>query len=356
MLGKLGESVEVRGTLSGARTTPEAPELFAKLADLKRKGVRYFAMEVSSHALQLHRVNGMRFEVAAFTNLSQDHLDFHASMEEYFEAKARLFAPELSHRAVINADDPYGQALLQRRPDARQYSISDAADLSLDGPTSRFSWRGRVVSLQLAGIHNVANAMCAATVLDLLGVDNDDVADALCAIDPVPGRMEWVSVGQPFRVVVDYSHTPDSLRVALAACRTAATADGSVTVVFGCGGDRDREKRPLMGGVAATHADHVVVTSDNPRGEDPVAIIEQIVAGIPEGGSTVVEPDRQTAIDAAIATAKPGDVVLIAGKGHETTQTIGDEVRAFDDRVVARELLAELAGNDPASVPMGEQA
>lgn len=335
MLLKLGHRVEVLGTLSGARTTPEAPDLFARLAGLRSRGVRYLAMEVSSHALKLHRVGGMRFEVAGFTNLSQDHLDFHSSMEEYFETKARLFEPDRSHHAVINRDDPYGLELLERRPDASAYSVADAGDLSLDGPISRFAWQGRAVTLQLAGIHNVSNAVCAAMMLDALDFDADDVADALGAIDPVPGRMEWVSVGQPFRVVVDYSHTPDSLRVALAACRTAVAPNAGVILVFGCGGDRDEAKRPLMGQVAATDADHVVVTSDNPRSEDPGDIIEQIIAGIPPGSSTLIEPDRQAAIDAAIASAAPGDVVLIAGKGHETTQIIGTGAIDFDDRMAA---------------------
>ncbi len=335
MLTKLGQSVEVLGTLTGARTTPEAPDLFAKLAGLRSRGVRNLAMEVSSHALELHRVNGMRFEVAAFTNLSQDHLDFHSTMDDYFAAKARLFQPELSMRAVINADDEHGRTLLARRTDARPYSLTDAAELTLDGPTSHFHWQGRPVTLQLAGAHNVSNAVCAATILDTIGFDADDVADALGAIDPVPGRMEWVSIGQPFRVVVDYSHTPDSIHAALAACRTAVSTDGHVTVVFGCGGDRDQAKRPLMGAVAAADADRVVVTSDNPRSEDPDLIIEQIVAGIPDGSSLVVEPDRQAAIDAAVAGAKPGDVVLIAGKGHETTQTVGTAVIDFDDRLAA---------------------
>ncbi len=342
MLSRLGESVEVLGTLSGARTTPEAPELFAKLAQLRGKAVRYLAMEVSSHALELHRVNGMRFEVAAFTNLSRDHLDFHPSMAAYFEAKARLFEDDRAREAVINADDPHGRLLLDRVPGSHPYSLDDAVDLALEGPISRFVWQGRPVTLQLSGRHNVSNAVCAATILQVLDFGADDVADALGAIDPVPGRMEWISIGQPFRVVVDYSHTPDSLRAALAACRTA-TADGAkLHLVFGCGGDRDREKRPLMGAVAAADADHVIVTSDNPRSEDPQAIITQILGGMPSGSAPTVVPDRQEAIDTAIAAAQAGDVVLIAGKGHETTQTIGDQVLEFDDRSAAASALAKV--------------
>ncbi len=335
MLTKLNHSVQVLGTLTGARTTPEAPELFATLAGLRIKGIRHLAMEVSSHALQMHRVDAIRFEAAAFTNLSRDHLDFHSSMDDYFAAKARLFEPELSVNAVINTDDEHGRLLLERRPDARPYSLTDAAELTLDGPTSQFRWQGRHVTLQLSGAHNVSNAVCAATILDAIGFDADDVADALGAIDPVPGRMEWISIGQPFRVVVDYSHSPDSIRVALAACRTAVADGGQIIIVFGCGGDRDRSKRPLMGAAAAAGADRVVVTSDNPRSEDPETIIEQIVAGIPADRSVVVEADRQAAIDGAIASASPGDVVLIAGKGHETTQTIGATIIDFDDRSAA---------------------
>ncbi|NNF54820.1 MAG: UDP-N-acetylmuramoyl-L-alanyl-D-glutamate--2,6-diaminopimelate ligase [Acidimicrobiales bacterium] len=335
MLAHLGRSVEVLGTLSGARTTPEAPELFARLADMRARSVSYLAMEVSSHALELHRVDGLRFSVGAFTNLSRDHLDFHPTMEAYFESKARLFGTDLSEAVVINEDDPAGQRLIERRPEATKYGIVQAVDLKLEGPTASFQWRQLPVTLQMAGEHNVYNALCAASVLETLGFEPVDVADAIGAINPVPGRMEWVAIGQPFRVVVDYSHTPDSLRAALIACRFAAGPGGKVRVVFGCGGNRDASKRPLMGTVAAEGADQVFVTSDNPRLEDPLAIIEAILAGIPDRGSVIVEPDRQAAIDQAVAQAAAGDVVLIAGKGHETTQTIGSVVVDFDDRIVA---------------------
>ncbi len=342
MLTKLGRSVDVLGTLSGARTTPEAPELFRTLAQMRGNGVQNLAMEVSSHALELHRVEGLRFAVAAFTNLTQDHLDFHPTMADYFEAKARLFTTEQSERAVINRDDPYGRELLNRREDASSYSIDDAEDLHLEGATATFAWHGRPVTLQMAGVHNVSNAICAATMLDVLGYEADDIADALGAIDPVPGRMEWVSVGQPFRIAVDYSHTPDSIRVALAACRIAADGDAQVIVVFGCGGDRDRDKRPLMGAEAAQGADRVIVTSDNPRSEDPDEIIAQILTGVPDGTTVEVEPDRRAAIALAVANARDGDVILIAGKGHETTQTIGDDAIEFDDRMVAVEAISAM--------------
>ncbi len=335
MLAHLGRSVEVLGTLSGARTTPEAPDLFARLADMRARSVSYLAMEVSSHALELHRVDGLGFTVGAFTNLSQDHLDFHPTMEAYFEAKARLFSRDVSETVVINEDDPAGRKLIERRPDAKRYGIAQAADLKLGGPTSSFRWRNLPVTLQMAGEHNVYNALCAASVLEALGCEPDDVADAIGAINPVPGRMEWVALGQPFRVVVDYSHTPASLRAALTACRFAASPDGAVRLVFGCGGNRDADKRPLMGAAAVQGADQVFVTSDNPRLEDPLAIIEAILAGIPDRGSVVVEPDRQAAIDQAVAHAAAGDVVLVAGKGHETTQTIGASIVDFDDRIAA---------------------
>lgn len=341
MLGRLDRAVEVSGTLTGSLTTPDATDLFARLADLRRRAVRYLALEVSSHALALHRVEGLRFDVAAFTNLSQDHLDFHGTMADYFEAKATLFEPERSRMAVVNREDSAGRTLIDRRPDALTYGIDDAAELSLAAATSSFAWRGRPVTLQLAGRHNVVNALCAAVVLESLDIEPDDIADAIGAIDPVPGRMEWINLGQPFRVVVDFAHSPASLSVALEACRRAAT--GAVHVVFGCGGDRDRDKRPLMGWVAAEGADRITVTSDNPRGEDPAAIAAAILAGVPDLSEVTVEPDRRVAIDQAVAGAGPGDVVLIAGKGHEATQTIDGRVLDFDDRVVAVESL-ERAG------------
>lgn len=335
MLAHLGRSVEVLGTLSGARTTPEAPELFARVADMRARSVSYLAMEVSSHALEFHRVDGLRFTVGAFTNLSQDHLDFHKTMEAYFQTKARLFHGDFSESVVINEDDSAGQRLIERRPDAKRYGLAQAADLKLGGPTSSFRWRHLPVTVQMAGEHNVYNALCAASILDALGFESEEVADAIGAINPVPGRMEWVAIGQPFRVVVDYSHTPDSLRAALTACRFATSPDGSVRVVFGCGGNRDADKRPLMGAAAHQGADQVFVTSDNPRLEDPLAIIEAILAGIPDRSEVIVEPDRQSAIDQAVANAAAGDVVLIAGKGHETTQTVGSTVVDFDDRIAA---------------------
>lgn len=344
---QVGTSNEIIGTLVGARTTPEAPDLQRELRRAVDRRTEAVAMEVSSHALSLHRVAGARFDVALFTNLTQDHLDFHHTMEAYFEAKASLFAPGLAERAVVNTDDPWGRRLLDLvEIPAEGYGLGDAEDLRFDGATSRFRWRGHEVVLQLAGSHNVANAVGAARAAELLGIEAADIADALCATSPVRGRFEAVDAGQPFHIAVDYAHTPDALRAALAAARQVAD-DGRVIVVFGCGGDRDVEKRGDMGRVAAEAADLVIVTSDNPRSEDPRAIIDDILGGIDAvpgtPGGPIVEPDRQTAIGAAVGAADAGDLVLIAGKGHETYQIIGDRTIEFDDRQAALVALGVVA-------------
>jgi UDP-N-acetylmuramoyl-L-alanyl-D-glutamate--2,6-diaminopimelate ligase len=344
-----GVRAEIIGTLAGARTTPEATDLQRTLRRAVDRRVEAMAIEVSSHALALHRVAGTRFTISVFTNLTQDHLDFHPTMEDYFAAKARLFTPELTARAVVNADDRWGARLIERAavPTAT-YAIDDAEGLRFDGPTSRFRWRGQEIVLQLAGMHNVSNALGAARAAELLGMEPADIADALCATSPVRGRFEAVDAGQPFHIAVDYAHTPDALRAALVAARQVAD-EGRVIVVFGCGGDRDVEKRAEMGRVAAAAADLVVVTSDNPRSEEPGAIIDDILEGIEPsirtggGARVLVEPDRQEAIRAAIAAAADGDLVLIAGKGHETHQIIGDRIIDFDDRQAALVALGVIA-------------
>jgi UDP-N-acetylmuramoyl-L-alanyl-D-glutamate--2,6-diaminopimelate ligase len=325
------------GTLTGARTTPEAPELQARLAEAVRSGARAVAMEVSSHALDLHRIDGTRVAVAGFTNLSPDHLDHHETMEAYFTAKARLFTPELSDRAVVCTDEPHGRLLR----DSAQIptvgvGLDDVEGLELGPTASRFRWRGLDVTLPLVGRFNVRNALVAAEVAVAAGVAPEDVARGLAATPPVPGRMEAVDAGQPYAVVVDYAHTPDGIEQVVATLREVSA--GRIVIVFGCGGDRDAAKRPLMGEAAAA-ADLVVLTSDNPRSEDPGAIIEAVRAGIPPDTDLVVEPEREVAIARALAAATAGDTVLLAGKGHETTQTIGDRVIPFDDREVARRLL-----------------
>jgi UDP-N-acetylmuramoyl-L-alanyl-D-glutamate--2,6-diaminopimelate ligase len=336
------------GTLSGARTTPEATELQALLAAEREAKRAAVAMEVSSHGLELHRVDGTRFAVAVFTNLSRDHLDFHRSMDAYFSAKARLFTPAFTDRAVVCVDDPWGRRLLDQlhqRGDlaVTPYGLADAHDLELGPRGARFVWQGQPVTLALPGRFNVRNALAAATAAQAIGVEPAAIAEGLAAATPVPGRFEPIDAGQPFGVLVDYSHKPDALEQALQASRElTATASGRVVVVFGCGGDRDASKRPVMGEVASRLADQMVLTSDNPRSEDPLAIIAEVRAGIPEGTELVVEPDRRRAIEIAVGGAAPGDVVLIAGKGHEQTQTIGDQVLPFDDREEARRALASL--------------
>jgi len=338
-----GRPCGVIGTLSGARTTPEAPELQAELADLVRSGANAVAMEVSSHALDLHRVDGTYFEVAVFTNLSQDHLDHHRNMARYFEAKARLFTAELAARAVVGTDDPHGRLLL----DAAEiptigFALHDATDLVLTTDGSTFTWRGAPVVIGLAGRFNVLNALAAATAAAELGIDVATIAKGLGAAGPVPGRFERVDVGQPFLVVVDYAHTPDGLEQLLAAGRELA--DGRVILVSGAGGDRDRGKRPQMGEVADRLADIVVLTIDNPRSEDPETIIAEVRQGMSGYCDLHVEPDRATAIAMAVASARAGDVVLLAGKGHETAQVLGDRTIAFDDREVARHALLHALG------------
>ncbi len=350
-----GRPTAVLGTLSGARTTPEATDLQRTLAEVRDRhpgGARpVVAMEVSSHALDQARVDGMRFDVAVFTNLSHDHLDFHGTMERYFEAKASLFVPDRTDRAVVWADDEWGRRLLARGGVPMQAVRSDqASDVHLHVGRSTFRWRGRTVVLPFTGAVNVRNALVAAEAAMALGFPPDAVAAGLSAAAPVRGRLEVVAApgpgGPPFAVLVDYAHTPAGLEVVLAEARELAGAGGRVAVVFGCGGDRDRAKRPLMGTAAARGADLAVVTTDNPRHEDPDGIIAEVMAGARragavEGGTIEVVPDRADAIRRALAWAQPGDVVVLAGKGHETTQERGADRVPFDDAVVARQALAE---------------
>jgi UDP-N-acetylmuramoyl-L-alanyl-D-glutamate--2,6-diaminopimelate ligase len=350
VLTEAGMRSEVLGTLSGARTTPEAPDLQRRMAGWRDEGVEAVAMEVSSHALSLHRVDGTRFRVGVFTNLGHDHLDFHGTMEAYFQAKARLFTPEFVDRAVVNLDSPYGRLLLDAAlVPTEGFTVTDVEIDRLGASSSDLRWRGRRVVLPLGGAFNVANALAAAATASVLGVADDVVATGLSRPVSLPGRFEPVEAGQPFAVVVDFAHTPDGLAGLLEAASSLGgdgTARGAVTVVFGCGGERDPDKRPSMGEVAARGADRVVVTSDNSRGEPTGAIIDAIVDGYERAhprrsAELVVEPDRRLAIAAAIRGAAAGDVVLVAGKGHERTQDLGGVVQPFDDRAVALEVLAD---------------
>ena len=329
------------------RTTPEAPDLQRLLARMRDGGVSAVAMEVSSHALAQHRVVGVEYDVAMFTNLSQDHLDLHGSMENYFDTKARLFTPDHARSGVVNADDAWGRRLassstvpidtfaVDREADVR------ATDVVVDASGIAFSVGEVRVRSALRGRFNVSNAVGALAVARRLGIDPVEAAVAVGSVLDVPGRMEPVHAGQAFLVMVDYAHTPDSILGVLRASRPLTA--GRLIVVFGCGGDRDRAKRPSMGRAATGVADLTVLTSDNPRSEDPLQILAEVEAGAAEGGGAyVVRPDRREAIRLGLTEARPGDVVVIAGKGHETVQELRDGPVPFDDRRVAEEELAEL--------------
>jgi UDP-N-acetylmuramoyl-L-alanyl-D-glutamate--2,6-diaminopimelate ligase len=346
-----GTPCAVIGTLDGPRTTPEAPVLHALLARSRDIGRRAVAMEVSSHALAEGRVEGIRFSAAVFTNLGHEHLDYHGTMEAYFEAKATLFVPDHAELGVVNADDEWGRRLLERGAGPEgipmvSFSLADATDVATTRDSTVFTWRTQRVALRLRGPYHVANALAAATTASALGVGDDAIVAGLAAAGPVPGRFEVVEVPAPFTVVVDYAHTPDGLRTALHSARQLA-AGGRVLCVFGCGGDRDRAKRPAMGAVAAVGADVVVVTSDNPRREDPLEIIEEVLSGIGDRSAVVVQPDRGAAIAEAVAAAGPGDVVLVAGKGHEKIIEAAGMFLPFDDRAEASAAVrARLGGAD----------
>jgi UDP-N-acetylmuramoyl-L-alanyl-D-glutamate--2,6-diaminopimelate ligase len=342
ILEAAGRRAEVIGTLSAERTTPEATDLQAQLAGYADDGVEAVAMEVSSHALALHRVDQVWFGMAVFTNLTRDHLDFHPTMEAYFAAKARLFEPARAARAVVNLDDPRGRLLRDSAliPTVG-FELADATDVELRPDGTRFRWRDRTVALQLAGRHNVANALAAATAAAESGIALDAIVAGLGALDRVPGRFDPVEAGQPFAVLVDYAHTPDALERVLGSARELVGPGGRVLVVFGCGGDRDRTKRAPMGEIASRFADLSVITTDNPRRESADDIARQVRAGAVSGAEVEMEPDRSAAFALAFDRARPGDVVVLAGKGHERSQVFADHVADFDDRAEAVRLLTE---------------
>ncbi len=344
----------------GVRTTPEATDLQRLLRDMRARDVSAVAMEVSSHGLALGRINGTRFAVAVFTNLTRDHLDFHHTMEAYYRTKARLFTEEFSSVGVVCVDDPWGVRLAREatipvttvslRPDG-------GADIAVtaiahepwgSAVTVRVGGAQRRFDVGLPGRFNVSNAVLVLAAARVLGVPLERVAAALRLPRHVPGRMERIDEGQPFTVLVDYAHTPDSLTRVLDATRE--TVRGSVLVTVGCGGERDSGKRPAMGAAAVAGADRIVFTNDNPRGEDPDAILAAMVDGAraTQGGRWTVEPDRRTAIATLLREAGPDDAVVIAGKGHETGQQLADHTAPFDDREVARVLLRELADEHSA--------
>jgi UDP-N-acetylmuramoyl-L-alanyl-D-glutamate--2,6-diaminopimelate ligase len=354
----LGTVKSVIGGVDGAviHTTPEAIDLQASFAAMRDAGDRACAMEVSSHALELHRADAIHFAAAVFTNLTQDHLDFHPTMEAYFAAKRRLFeaAPKL---AVVNIDDPYGARLKADFPAAVTFALDAAADyraLELrsgiaEGDFTALTPDGEVaVRTRLPGRFNAANVLAALAVTHQLGVPLETIVAALADAAPAPGRFQALDEGQPFAVLVDYAHTPDSLENVLRAARALTSA--RVICVFGCGGDRDRGKRAQMGQISAALAELTIVTSDNPRSESPQAIVEEILAGALADGTQAVEAivERRAAIARAISLARSGDVVVIAGKGHEQGQEFEDgRTVPFDDAAVAREQLRPAAAARP---------
>lgn len=330
------------GTLTGSLTTDAAPGFQRQLRGYVESGHRVVAAEISSHALDQERVAGTTLAVSVFTNLSQDHLDYHPDMEHYFASKARLFESDRSKHAVIDTSDPWGARLAKMVSipvtEVDGAAISQGATVNAGGST--FTWRDFEVSLPLGGRFSITNAVLAAEASVALGMSPADVAAALGSTPQIPGRFELIDEGQDFVVIVDYSHTPASVEAAVSSARDLAT--NRVLLVFGAAGDRDPGKRPLMGAAAST-ADRLYITSDNPRSEDPATIIDAVAAGVDsshsENDSVVSITDRGQAIHAAIAEACEGDVVVIAGKGHEDYQIIGSTRLDFDDRVVARAAL-----------------
>ncbi|GGU61628.1 UDP-N-acetylmuramoyl-L-alanyl-D-glutamate--2,6-diaminopimelate ligase [Kitasatospora aureofaciens] len=342
--------------IKSERTTPEATDLHAILGVMAERGADAVTMEVSSHALVFGRTDGVAYDVALFNNLTPEHLDFHPDMEDYFQAKARLFQPGKSRHGVVNLDDGYGRRLAAEAkiPVTTFSATGDAGahwralDVQL-GPTgSTFrvvgpDGAGADASVPLPGPFNVANALAAITVLVTAGLPLERAVAGVAAVAGVPGRLERVDAGQPFVAVVDYAHKPDALEAVLGSLREVTK--GRLHVVVGCGGDRDPHKRGPMGAIAARLADTALLTSDNPRSEDPLTILASMLTGaaaVPEAerGDVLVVPDRAEAIELAVARAQAGDTVLVAGKGHELGQYVRDEIRPFDDREVLRESIA----------------
>ncbi len=350
LLGTI-EYETIAKTAPARTTTPDPIELAGMMAETVAAGGEHLVMEVSSHALDQHRTDGIEFDTAVFTNLSGDHLDYHGSMENYFAAKRRLFESlSDSAWAVLNRDEDYSEAIVPAtRASILWYGLSTAADVSgridgIDMNGSRFLLRtgdGEApVQTRLIGRHNIYNCLAAAATAKVLGVDCETVAAALATAEHVPGRLQRIDAAAPFDVLVDYAHTDDALDNVLSSLKPIAA--GRLILVFGCGGDRDRTKRPRMAEAAENWADEIVVTSDNPRSEDPAAIIDEIMPGFSSKGRSKVraEPDRRAAIAAALNLAETGDVVLVAGKGHENYQVVGDKRIQFDDAEIIRKIVS----------------
>lgn len=347
ILKQSNRSVRTLGTLAGNLTTLDSAALQAELHEAAEAG-ESVVMEASSHGLAQQRIEAVRFKACVFTNLSQDHLDYHSDMEDYFCAKQSLFSPERTNRAVVNIDTSYGRRLAQEMDSAinlKTCSASDAELLEVSLTQTRFAWEGSELSLQQRGSLAVENAVTAATTARELGVSLSDIKAGLAEAPQVPGRFEVVR-HSPVAVVVDFAHTPEALARALQVCAETVSdseSESEIIAVFGCGGDRDKAKRPLMGEAASKFASQIILTSDNPRSESPEEIAAQIAAGI-TSTPFCVELDRRSAVRQALQEAKPGDIVLIAGKGHERTQLIGEQVLPFDDRVAACEESRNLWG------------
>jgi UDP-N-acetylmuramoyl-L-alanyl-D-glutamate--2,6-diaminopimelate ligase len=326
-----GRTTEIIGTLSGAHTTPEAIDLQSMLARFVENGVDSVVMEVSSHALAQYRVNGLVFDVAIFTNLGHDHLDFHGTQEEYFAAKARLFHPTLALHGVVNVDDPRGQLLLDVGAiPMTAFSVTDASDVSIGIDKVSFNWHNIAISVPMGGYYSVVNAIAAATAAEAIKISALDIERGCAVVEAVSGRFESIPNDCGFEVIVDFAHTAEGLEGILSSVRMLT--QGRVLLVFGCGGERDVAKRPRMGAIAAALADVVIVTSDNPRGEDPEAIISDVMAEISRSKTDVrAIVNRADAIESAIIEARRGDIVVVAGKGHEKTQEINGVLIPFSD-------------------------
>jgi UDP-N-acetylmuramoyl-L-alanyl-D-glutamate--2,6-diaminopimelate ligase len=334
-----GGSVYVMGTLTGARTTPESIDLHAQLRSCVDAGIDHVVMEVSSHALEHHRVAGIVFDVAVFTNLGHDHLDFHGTMDNYFAAKRKLFTSELARVAVVNGDDVYGYQLHKEAViPTSTFSLANVRDVEVTASHVSFTWNNLGVRLPIGGSYAVISALAAMNAARELGVPDEHIVAGCASVQTVSGRFELVPNDVDIDVVVDFAHTPEALEGLLVNAREIAR--GRLIVVFGCGGDRDNAKRPRMGGIASRGADVVIVTSDNPRSEDPDRIIAEVISGVEVNHALVSSiVNREKAIESAILGAKRGDMVVIAGKGHETTQEANGVLTPSSDVLIAAGVL-----------------
>ena len=341
LLDGLGLKTAVFGTLSGERTTPEAIDIQKRLATCRDEGVSHVVMEVSSHALVLGRMHGTHLRAAVFTNLGHDHLDFHKTQEEYFAAKASLFDEKYTEMAIVNRDDPHGLMIVDTtNAHAIGFGEDDLSDICVTARETQFRWQDSEFRIPIGGSFTLMNALAAVTVVKSLGYSPSQIAEACKNVLPVRGRFELVAGAKDFDVVVDYAHTPEGLQEVLTTARDLT--DSSLITVFGCGGDRDATKRPLMGRIASEIADTVIITSDNPRSEDPHSIISAIRSGVTSPrGEVITIGDRREAIAAALQRASKGDIVVIAGKGHETTQEIAGVISPFNDVEVTQQILED---------------